>query len=321
MTGESILVTGANGQIGTVLCNELSKLFGTDNVLATDIRERSEREDYPFEILDITDKQRLGELVDQYRITQIYHLAAILSAKGEKNPLFTWNINTNGLFNVLEVAKEKRLRKVFFPSSIAVFGDKTPRLMTPQDTILNPSTVYGMSKLSGELWCNYYHENFDLDIRSLRYPGIIGHQSLAGGGTTDYAVDIFHYAVQGKAYECFLEPDTRLPMIYMPDAIRATLELMEAPIEQIKLRSSYNLSGMDFTPAELSAEIKRLIPDFEVSYQPDFRQAIADTWSDSIDDSDARQDWNWKVHYDLSKMTADMIAHLRKRYPQAQVNS
>ena len=320
MTGESILVTGANGQIGTVLCEALSEKYGAEAILATDIRENTEAQPYAFEILDITDKDRLLALVAQYQITQIYHLAAILSAKGEQDPLHTWTTNMNGLFNVLEVARSQQISKVFFPSSIAVFGDKTPRLDTPQDTILNPSTVYGISKRSGELWCDYYHRNFGLDVRSLRYPGIIGYQSLAGGGTTDYAVDIFHYAVQGKPYECFLRPDTRLPMLYMPDAIRATLELMEAPAEQIQIRSSYNLAGMSFTPAELSAEIQRLIPGFEVSYKPDFRQAIADTWSDSIDDASARQDWNWQPEFDLRKMAADMIRQLHKRYPQTQIS-
>ncbi|MEM1321735.1 MAG: NAD-dependent epimerase/dehydratase family protein [Bacteroidota bacterium] len=320
MTGESILVTGANGQIGTVLCEALSKKYGADAILATDIRENTATAAYTFEKLDITDKARLEALVVQYQITQIYHLAAILSAKGEQNPMFTWNINMNGLFNVLEVARAQQLRRVFFPSSIAVFGDQSPPVDTPQDTILNPSTIYGISKRSGELWCDYYHHNFQLDVRSLRYPGIISYQSLAGGGTTDYAVDIFHYAVQGKAYECFLSSDTRLPMIYMPDAIRATLELMEAPKEQIQVRSSYNLAGMSFTPAELSNEIRQFIPKFEVSYKPDFRQKIADSWSDSIDDTPARRDWNWQPEFDLSAMTADMIRQLHKRYPQTQIS-
>jgi len=313
MKRETILVTGANGQIGTVLCEELRKIYGETNVLATDIHS-AEGQNSLYEQLDITDKKRLYELVRQYQVTQIYHLVAILSVKGEENPLFTWNVNTNGLFNVLEAARESSINKVFFPSSIAVFGDKTPVEHTPQDTILNPSTVYGISKLSGELWCNYYFDKYQVDVRSLRYPGIISYQSMPGGGTTDYAVEIFHNAVKGEPFQCFLKEDTYLPMIYMPDAIKATIGLMEAPAQSIQTRTSYNLSGMSFSPIELTTEIQQHFPDFQVTYQPDFRQKIADSWSDSIDDTPAREDWNWKPQYNLKEMTADMILHLSKKY-------
>ncbi|MEM8909815.1 MAG: NAD-dependent epimerase/dehydratase family protein, partial [Bacteroidota bacterium] len=299
MRKEKILVTGANGQIGSVLTKALRKIHGSDSVLATDIRS-PQSEDHLFATLDILDPQRLAQLIDQYQITQIYHLAAILSAKGEQNPLRTWRVNMDGLFNVLEVAREKKIDKIFFPSSIAVFGVETPNLNTPQFSVLHPATVYGISKAAAENWCQYYHQHYQLDIRSLRYPGIIGHQSMAGGGTTDYAVDIFHSAVQNQAFVCFLAAHTRLPMIYMSDAIRATLELMEAPQEQISIRTSYNLHAMDFTPAEIAQEIQKHLPDFHVSYQPDQRQAIANSWPASIDDQVARKDWNWEEEYDLA---------------------
>lgn len=313
MKSETILVTGANGQIGSVLCEKLRNIYGNSNVLATDIRPAKEDKG-PFELCDILDKERLFELVDTYRVTQIYHLAAILSAKGEIRPLPTWHINMNGLFNVLEVARDRSLTKVFYPSSIAVFGDQAPVDQTPQFSYLNPSTVYGISKQSGELWAKYYYEKYDLDIRSLRYPGIISYQSNPGGGTTDYAVDIFHYAVKNEAYECFLKEDTFLPMVYMPDAIEATLQLMEAPSENILIRTSYNIGGMSFSPLQLTREIQKHIPDFKVVYKPDFRQQIADTWSNSIDDAHAKKDWNWNPNYDLSSMTKDMIVNLRKKY-------
>jgi len=307
-----ILITGASGQIGAVLTEALVLKYGKQNVIVTDINQPTH--DYAkFETLNILDKERLISLIDQYQITEIYHLAALLSAKGEQNPLFTWELNMNGLFNVLEAAREKQIDKIFYPSSIAIFGDRTPRINTPQDTVLNPSTVYGMSKLAGEHWCAYYHKRYNLDIRSLRYPGIISYQSLPGGGTTDYAVEIFHYAVKGEDYVCYLKDDTRLPMMYMSDAIRATIALMEAPSDQIKERGSYNLSGMDFTPKELAAEIQKNIPDFSTTYEPDFRQAIADSWSDSIDDSAAQKDWGWSPHFDLASMTKDMILNLKKK--------
>lgn len=308
-----ILVVGANGQIGAVLTSELQAKFGSNNIIPTDIRPPT-NELPNFEILDITDRKRLEFFVEKYQVTQIYHLAAILSAKGESNPLWAWNLNMTGLINVLETARTFQLEKVFFPSSIAVFGADTPRKNTPQQTIMTPSTVYGMSKLAGENWCNYYYQKHNVDVRSLRYPGIIGYQSLPGGGTTDYAVEIYHAAVKGETYTCFLKANTRLPMLYMSDAIRATIALMDAPTKAISIRTSYNLSGMDFTPSEVAAAIQQEIPDFNIEYQPDFRQAIADSWTESIDDSQARQDWGWKVQYDLPKMTKEMLFHLRQQY-------
>jgi len=313
MRKDKILVIGANGQIGTVLTQALREKYGNDNVLATDIRT-SEMLNEPFEILDILDGEGLSNIVKKHNITQIYHLVAILSANGEKNPLRTWNINMNGLFNVLEVAKEQSIDKVFFPSSIAVFGTNTPKENTPQFTFLDPETVYGISKTAGENWCQYYFDKYNLDVRSLRYPGVISYQSMPGGGTTDYAVDIFHKAVQGQGFECFLSEDTRLPMIYMPDTVRSTLELMEAPSEQIKVRSSYNLAAMTFSPAEITKAIQLHFPNFKINYKPDFRQAIAQSWPASIDDSKARNDWNWKEEYGIHEMTKDMILNLSKKY-------
>lgn len=313
MKNENILVIGANGQLGSVLTRALRDQFGVDNVLATDIRMPLEDEG-PFELLDIVDRRQLDRLARKYRITQIYHLAAILSAKGEQNPKLAWDVNINGLFNALELAREENLR-LFFPSTIAVFGSHTPRQNTPQETIIHPETVYGISKAAGENWCQYYHLKFGVDVRSVRYPGVVGYQSMPGGGTTDYAVEIFHYAVQQKPYTCFLKPGTRLPMIYMADAIRATLELMNAPAEQVTVRTSYNLAAMSFTPAELVEAIRRHYPDFVTDYQPDFRQNIAESWSESIDDSAARRDWHWKPEFDLADMTADMILHLKEKQP------
>lgn len=307
-----ILITGANGQIGQVLTAALSQRYGADQVLATDITKQDSRENYEF--LDILNKQRLYEIVEDHGITQIYHLAAILSANGEWNPMKTWNINLNGLLTVLELAREKELEKVFFPSTIAVFGSTTPRIQTPQDVPMLPSTVYGISKSTGELWCQYYHTRYGVDVRSLRYPGIIGWQSLPGGGTTDYAVEIYHEALKSGYYKCFLNPDTRLPMMYMDDAIKATIQLMEAKKEQVKIRYGYNLAAMSFTPEEIGAEIKKHIPGFTMDYEPDFREAIARSWTESIDDSRAREDWQWTPDYDLASMTADMLAHLREKY-------
>lgn len=308
---DKILITGANGQIGTVLTEALQDHYGKQQVLATDIRPHN-HQDGPFEILDVLDRDRLEVLVREHRITQIYHLAAILSARGEQKPRTAWDVNLNSLFNILQAAKNHQLR-VFFPSSIAVFGSETPRLDTPQHTVLFPETVYGISKVAGEFWCRYFHHRFGVDVRSVRYPGIIGYQSLPGGGTTDYAVEIYHQAVKEERYECFLRADTRLPMMYMPDAIRATLELMTAPAGKIKVRTSYNLSGISFTPAEVAAEIRKHLPGFEVTYKPDFRQKIADSWSESVDDSEARRDWGWRPEFDLATMTMDMLEHLRTR--------
>lgn len=312
MREDTILVTGANGQIGSVLVHALRSVYGADRVLATDIRPANSDEG-PFEILDILDANRLNQLIRHYRVTQIYHLAAILSASGEANPRKTWQINMDGFFNVLDAARDQKLDKVFFPSSIAVFGSLTPRQNTPQYTILHPSTVYGISKSAGEDWAQYYYQRYGLDVRSVRYPGIISHQSLPGGGTTDYAVDIFHYALREEHYACFLQEDTRLPMAYMADAIRGTLQLMEAPADQITVRTSYNLNAMSFTPKELYAAIQKHFPAFSISYEPDFRQAIADSWSESLDDGQARHDWGWKPEFTLEKMTEDMIYHLKKK--------
>ncbi len=319
MGKDIILITGASGQIGSVLTDELRNKFGAEQVIATDIRQNRTGNGL-FEQLDITDSKRLGDIIERYGVSQIYHLVAILSAKGETNPRRTWDINIGGLLNVLDAARDFQLDKVFFPSSIAVFGPLTPRHQTPQHTILNPSTVYGISKQAGELWCSYYHKRYDLDVRSVRYPGIIGHQSMAGGGTTDYAVDIFHEAVKGKDYTCFLSEDTRLPMMYMSDAIRATLQLMEAPADSLRVRSSYNVASLDFTPAELTAAIQKFMPNFKTHYQPDSRQAIADSWPASIDDSIARQDWYWQPNFDLEAMTKDMLWHLSKKYDISNIH-
>ncbi len=306
-----ILITGATGQIGTVLTQRLRNEIGNENVIASDIKDE-ESQDESFVFLDILNSNRLKEIVHDLNITQIYHLAAILSANGEWNPQKTWNVNFNGLISVLELAKEAELDKVFFPSTIAVFGNTTPRQNTPQDVPLLPTTVYGMSKTSGEMWCNYYYQRYGVDVRSVRYPGIIGYQSIPAGGTTDYAVEIFHAALSDGKYECFLAADTRLPMMYMYDGIKATIEMMKASKDQINVRYGYNISSMSFTPAEIAAEIKKHIPHFEISYNPDFRQEIASSWSESIDDSAARKDWGWSPDYDLEKMTTDMLNKLSK---------
>ncbi len=305
-----ILLTGANGQIGTALTKALRNIHGKENVIATDITE-PKQENYPFDFIDILNKTRLREYVGDYKVTQIYHLAAILSANGEVNPRKTWEVNLNGLLSILDCAKDFELDKIFFPSTIAVYGRSTPRQFTPQHTSLEPETVYGMSKLSGELWCNYYYKRYGIDVRSLRYPGIIGYDSIPSGGTTDYAVEMFHAAIADQPYECFLKEDTFLPMMYMPDAIEATIKMMESPKEKIKIRSSYNLSAMSFSPAQLKNQILNYYPNLKVSYKPDFRQDIASSWSESIDDTRAQQDWGWKSKFDIHKMTIDMIENLK----------
>ncbi len=319
MSADKILVTGANGQLGSALIPYLTNIYGTDNVIATDIRESGYT--LPrFERLDVTDAGALAQLIRHHRISQIYHLAAVLSAKGEKNPLDTWNINTETFFNVLEAARSLRVGKVFFPSSIAVFGDNLERELVGQHVNLLPATAYGMSKAASENWIAYYCRRYGLDVRSLRYPGIVGYQSSPGGGTTDYAVDIFHKAVTGQTFHCFLKEDTTLPMIYMEDAIVATLQLMEAPSDCIKIRTSYNLAGMSFSPAEIATEIRTHYPDFKIVYEPDFRQAIAETWPKRIDDTEARHHWGWKPRFDLASMTADMISHLEVQYKRIVVS-
>ena len=305
-----ILVTGANGQIGQVLTKRLRKIHGAENVLATDITKLDGYSE-KFEFLDILNKNRLREVVADFEVTQIYHLAAILSASGEWNPKKTWNVNLNGLLTMLTLAVDQNIQKVFFPSTIAVFGNTTPRINTPQHSPLLPETVYGMSKATGENWCNYFHKRYDLDVRSVRYPGIIGYESLPGGGTTDYAVEIFYAALKGEEYTCFLKEDTRLPMMYMPDALRATTDLMESPIESIKIRSSYNLAAMSFSPIEIVREIQKHIPEFKVKFVPDFRQEIASSWTESIDDTHARNDWGWNHEYDLAKMVKDMLDNVK----------
>ena len=308
---DKVLVIGACGQLGSELTHELGRRFGQSNVIASDISTPNEAiEGFTFERLDIMNAQRLAEVTDTHQITQIYHLAAILSAKGEENPKWAWNLNMTGLLNVLELAREKKIRKVYWPSSIAVFGPGTPVDNTPQHTVMDPNTVYGISKLAGERWCEYYHEKYGVDVRSLRYPGLIGYKSLPGGGTTDYAVDIYHKALKGEAFDCFLQKGTYLPMMYMPDAIKATIDLMEAPAEQVKVRSSYNVAAMSFAPEDIVADIAGHIPGFGANYTPDFRQEIADSWPNSIDDSVARDDWNWQPAYDLEAMTQDILENL-----------
>ena len=313
MASDKILVIGSRGQIGTELVEELRKMYGHDNVISSDLKE-ADGNDEPYEQIDVLDKDRLYAIVKKHGITQVYLLAALLSATAEKNPAFGWKLNMESLFYVLDMAKEGLIQKIYWPSSIAVFGPTTPRVQTPQFTVMEPSTVYGISKQAGERWCEYYFRKFGVEVRSIRYPGLIGYKALPGGGTTDYAVDIFHQALKQGKYECFLKEDTALPMMYMEDAIRATIELMHAEGGTITIRSSYNLGGISFTPAEIAAAIRKRIPAFEISYAPDFRQSIADSWPQSIDDSIARRDWNWQPRYDLEKMVDIML----KNIPVAQ---
>ena len=313
MIKEKILVIGASGQIGVELTLALRKIYGNANVVASDLREQNEllHGTGPYVSIDVMNKEMLHVQVIRQGITQIYHLAAILSATGEKNPSLAWHLNMQGLLNVLDIAREEKIHKVYWPSSIAVFGPTSPKKNCPQQTIIEPTTVYGISKYAGEFWCNYFHQRFGVDVRSLRYPGLISYKSPPGGGTTDYAIEIFYEALEEKKYECFLSEDTYLPMMYMPDAIRATIELMEAPSDKISIRTSYNISGMSFSPKEIATEIKKHIPDFTISHKSDYRQAIANSWPQSIDDSVARKDWGWKEEYDLSEMTKDMFANLK----------
>ncbi len=309
-----ILIIGACGQIGTELTQKLREIYGVENVIASDIRKLNIDvvNSGPFEVLNALDFNQIQHLVEVHQIDEVYLMAALLSATAEKNPAFAWDLNMNSLFHVLNLAKAGKIKKIFWPSSIAVFGPTTPRENTPQYTIMEPSTVYGISKQTGERWCEYYYNSYGVDVRSIRYPGLISWSSPPGGGTTDYAVDIFHKAIAKKKYDCFLSSETKMPMMYMDDAIAATIQIMQSQKEQIKIRSSYNLAAMSFTPTEIAEEIKKHIPEFTITYHPDFRQKIADSWPASIDDSAAREDWNWNHKFDISSMTIDMLNHLKK---------
>ncbi|MFA5557224.1 MAG: L-threonine 3-dehydrogenase [Flavobacteriaceae bacterium] len=310
-----ILIIGACGQIGTELTYNLRKIYGVENVVASDVRklDNSVVNDGIFEVVNALDFNQIQDLIERYKITDVYLMAALLSATAEKNPAFAWDLNMNSLFHVLNLAKDGKIQKVFWPSSIAVFGPTTPKENTPQYTVMEPSTVYGISKQAGERWCEYYHKIYGVDVRSIRYPGLISWTTPPGGGTTDYAVDIYYKALEVGNFECFLSENTGLPMMYMNDAIRATIQIMQAPKEQIKIRSSYNLSAISFTPKEIAAEIKKHIPEFSITYNPDFRQKIANSWPSSIDDSRAREDWKWQHEFDLGKMTQVMLENLRKK--------
>ncbi len=313
---ENILVIGCAGQIGTELTMELKKIYGNEHVIGTDINKIPSviAVNGPHETLDILDKKALRKIVKKYKIDGIVNLAAILSAVGEKHPLLAWNVNMNGLINVFEVAREENIERVLTPSSIAVFGPETPADNTPQETVLRPKTMYGITKVAGELLGDYYVDKYDMDIRGLRYPGIISHEALPGGGTTDYAVAIYYDAIKYGKYTSFVKADTMLPMMYMPDCLRGTLQLFQADKKKLKHHGDFNLAAMSFTVEELANSIKKFIPNFEIEYKPDHRQAIADTWPNSIDDSAAREEWGWKPKYDLDKMTEDMLNHLRDKY-------
>ncbi len=307
---DKILIIGSGGQIGIELAQELSLLYSAENVVVADLKPIIALPNNPFEQLDVLNKDALFTIVKKHNIKQIYLLAALLSATGEQNPMFAWKLNMEGLFNVLDLAKEKHITKVYWPSSIAVFGPTTPRINTPQFTVMEPSTVYGISKQAGERWCEWYFRKHNVDVRSLRYPGLIGWKSAPGGGTTDYAVHIFHEAIKNKKYECFLSANTALPMMHMEDAIRATIEIMHSPAENIKIRGSYNLAGISFTPDQIASEIRKHIPEFGISYKPDFRQEIADSWPQSILDDEAKKDWNWSMKYNLSSLVQNMLTNL-----------
>lgn len=310
---DTILILGACGQIGIELTQKLRSLYGNEQVIASDIREGGTEmmNSGPFEIIDATSKERILEVIQKYKVTQVYLMAAMLSATAEKYPLKGWDLNMTSLLAVLEIAKEKHIKKVYWPSSMASFGPTSPKINTPQQTIMEPSTVYGISKVAGEHWCNYYHEKYGVDVRSVRYPGIISWKTLPGGGTTDYAVDIYFDALKKGTFECFLSENTRLPMMYMDDAINATIQIMQADADKIKTRTSYNLAAISFTPKEIATEIKKYVTDFKISYKPDFRQAIADSWPQIIDDSHARNDWGWQHKFDLASMTNDIITNLK----------
>ncbi|MCA6375526.1 MAG: NAD-dependent epimerase/dehydratase family protein [Cytophagales bacterium] len=311
MKKTKVLLIGAGGQLGSELTQGLWRIYGQENVIASDIKDaQGILKEGPFEKFDVMQRDKLFELLKKNEITQVYHLAALLSATGEKDPRWAWKLNMESLLFVLEAAHEIKLHKVYWPSSIAAFGPTTPKQNTPQDTIMDPTTVYGITKLAGELWCEYYFRRYGVDVRSLRYPGLIGYKTPPGGGTTDYAVDIYFKALKEKKYECFLAADTYLPMMYMDDAVKATIDLMEAPAEKVKVRTSYNIGAMSFCPAQIASTIKKHIPEFSISYKPDFRQAIADSWPKSMDDSAARQDWGWKHQFGLEEMTEEILKNL-----------
>jgi nucleoside-diphosphate-sugar epimerase len=324
LAAQSILVTGVTGQIGSELIFELRKRFGKGNVLAaghskplSEVLQRSG----PFEYLDTTDREGTARMVNKYGIDCIYHLAGILSAAGEKNPQLAWHVNMDSLRNILEISREKQIKQVFWPSSIAVFGPETPRLNVPQETVLIPQTVYGITKVAGELLCNYYHERYGLDVRSLRYPGIISSETPPGGGTTDYAVEIFYEAIKKKRYTCFVRRDTVLPMLYMPDCISGTIQLMDSDPSKLTVRTSYNLGGLSFSAEDLANEIQKIIPEFECTYEPDFRQKIADSWPQSVDDRKARADWGWEPRFDLASISRDMVEKLSERFQTQTSNA
>lgn len=311
----TILIIGACGQIGTELTAKLREIYGTDQVIASDIRKGDQEvfQTGPFEVLDAMNLEQVTAVVEKYKVDEVYLMAALLSATAEKNPAFAWELNMNSLFHVLNLAKEQKIKKIFWPSSIAVFGPTTPKSNTPQYTVMEPSTVYGISKQAGERWCEYYFNKFGVDVRSIRYPGLISWKTLPGGGTTDYAVDIYYKAVEENTYKCFLSEETELPMMYMDDAIKATIGIMQAKKEDVKIRSAYNLSAMSFTPKVLAASIADVQDGFTITYEPDFRQAIADSWPSSIDDSSAREDWGWKHDFDMKKMTQTMLENLKNK--------
>src|ERR1035437_4243811 len=306
-TSEKILVVGASGQLGSELIYTLRDVYGIENVIASDVKPTEQFKEGVFEVMDVLDIEGLHSIVKRHNVNQVYLLAALLSATAEKKPKSAWNLNMNGLLNILDLAKEKIIDKIYWPSSIAVFGPNTPKENTPQHTIMEPSTVYGISKQAGERWCEYYFNKYSVDVRSLRYPGLIGWKSAPGGGTTDYAVDIFHEALKSGTYECFLSENTTLPMMYMPDAIKATIGILQTDASKIKIRSSYNLAGCSFSPKEIAKEISKHIPNFKITYKEDSRQQIADSWPKSIDASEASKDWGWKPEFDLVGITKDMI--------------
>ena len=315
-----ILVTGCSGQIGTELTMELRKIYGEENIIASDIKEPCPemKNSGQFEILDVLDKEAMRAIIQKHEIKGIFHMAAILSAVGEGNPMLAWDVNMNGLLNVLELGREEKLERILCPSSIAAFGPETPVDNTPQETVLRPTTMYGITKVSGELLCNYYVQKYGMDVRGLRYPGIISNKALPGGGTTDYAVAIYYDAIKHGKYDCFVKADTRLPMMYMPDCLKATIDLFQAPKENLKYFVDYNVGSMSFDVETLANSIKKFIPEFEITYSPDFRQAIADSWPNSVDDSAAREEWGWNPSYDLDAMTEDMLKEVKKKFENGE---